>query len=239
MNRFRSSLIVVFVLVFALAAGGGCRKKKKKFFIPTEEPGASSVVGTAGGTVGVNDATSAINGAAVIFPPGAFSEDTSVSIGRWLMDIDPPGGMVQCSEIINVSAGRDPQNSFTIILPYMDENNDGLVDGTRTPEVLLMPYRYEESSSSWVQITKVSQDTAANRVTATSDRLGKFALFGPEINETVQPELASNPSPADGAGGVSITASLGSSSETRQRTICSFPFSITLRHITGALTRST
>ncbi|TET32360.1 MAG: hypothetical protein E3J72_19735, partial [Planctomycetota bacterium] len=210
MKRMRGFALISFALVVALIAGSGCKPKKKdKFFVPTEKVVGSATIGTGGGALNINDPTSPINGAGVSFPPGTFGQDSKIKISIYLGNIAPPPGMQLASEIIKVTSSTPPSGSFTIILPYNDENNDGLEDETGCPEVLLMPYWYDDAARSWVSIPKVSQDIDANTVTATWDKMGKFALFGPIIDTNVQPQLATNPIPADGLGNVDVIVTLG------------------------------
>ncbi|MBI4368892.1 MAG: PQQ-binding-like beta-propeller repeat protein [Elusimicrobia bacterium] len=59
------------------------------------------------------------------------------------------------------------QTPITLTLPYLDENNDGYVDGTDIHESELRLYYFDEASRQWMPVTTMERFTApATRVTS-------------------------------------------------------------------------
>ncbi|MBN1409669.1 MAG: hypothetical protein JW969_02420 [Spirochaetales bacterium] len=64
-----------------------------------------------------------------------------------------------------------------VTLPYDDEDDDGIVDGTDIPETDLYPAYYDDEVHCWGPLDRQYIDTSANTVQFTANHLQPFALW--------------------------------------------------------------
>ena len=67
---------------------------------------------------------------------------------------------------------------FSIIIPYEDEDDDGLVDGTDIKEETLAIYTYDETEKVWVKLLDTLVYLEENFVEAKTNHLSLFGLGG-------------------------------------------------------------
>jgi hypothetical protein len=93
-----------------------------------------------------------------------------------------PGSLVDLKT--HDAAGGPAPSAFNgtvlVSLPYVDNDNDGLVDGAGGPvkAKTLEMYWLDESKDLWVRLPSSTVDTAAKRVTAATPHFTTFALIG-------------------------------------------------------------
>lgn len=171
-----------FTLVFAVIVSGCGNSGDRSASTPVENIQASSTIGISGGTVLVADPNSPIHGTRVDIPPGAVSEDTTISIalpsaaaGRPL-----PGSLLSAGLQISFQP-KDLQFSrpVSITIPYNDDNDDGLVDGTASPETGVYALAFDEEAGLWLYALKMSQDPSDKTMELLTD---SFAIYAPAVD---------------------------------------------------------
>lgn len=66
---------------------------------------------------------------------------------------------------------------FFITLPYIDDNQDGFLDGTSIKETTLVILRYDEIEKKWLGGFETTINTQKNECYAYVDRFGTYAIF--------------------------------------------------------------
>lgn len=87
------------------------------------------------------------------------------------------------------SAGENFTGNFnspvTIVMPYTDTNNDGIVDGTspQIREKVLAVYVLDETNNVWQKVSNATLNAGANTVTFQANHFSYYALFGAPDND--------------------------------------------------------
>lgn len=140
---------------------------------------AAGLVSQQGGIVEVIDSFSPIFGARVEIPAGALSENNIIS----LQDIATPTTITTkyFSAGIGIDFGPDGiqfNSNSTLAIPYNDEDNDGIIDGTSTPENQIKIARLNEYTKTWDDINIINQDVDLNLVFVS---VSHFSTYYPVI----------------------------------------------------------
>lgn len=146
----------------------------------------------------------ASNGVVVEIPAGALNADDRITVA--VVDVAPgtlPGEAVGVIIDIDLASGQDTfTTNITIRIPYVDANQDGIVDDTTPPirEENLSMWFFDASvgaAGAWVQIptAQVTVDTENNVIVGQIDHLTEFGAFNV----------------SGGGGGCSIFPGMGSS----------------------------
>jgi hypothetical protein len=112
--------------------------------IGTLDADAGAVIGASGGIVEVTDSNSPIFGARVEIAENCLSQDTVISLGQ--ANIDLPTSDKYESVLAFPPIKIEPENVFSegepfkIIMPYQDEDNNGIIDGTNFYEEFINIY---------------------------------------------------------------------------------------------------
>jgi hypothetical protein len=119
-------------------------------------------IGSGGGFVTV-DPSSQIAGTQVVIPAGALTETITVTISQTIAPPNLPG---QAAGLC-VDFGPDGtqfSSPIEISLPYLDDDNDGIVDGTDFTEDQVSAWFFNKTTHSWENIPVVRRDTDLNLV---------------------------------------------------------------------------
>ena len=132
------------------------------------------------------DETALVNvydGTSVTVPLGAVQSNVTVEVELTGANTNPVIGSaygqanIQANRKVSLDGNPELNKPITIILPYSDTNNDGLVDGTTLPESTLTAHWFDTSDGKWKKALSCEVDTSANFVRLTTYHLTEFGLF--------------------------------------------------------------
>lgn len=104
-----------------------------------------AVVGPEGATIQVVDPTSPIAGTVLQVPPGAFTSDQAIFLLHTSIVLPTPGFASLTGPIVDLQpSGLILDLPALLKLPYADEDQDGLLDGTGVSEDFLQVRRFDE-----------------------------------------------------------------------------------------------
>jgi len=132
------------------------------------------------------------DGTGASLPPGAVVGDPTIIV-ETSGDTTEPNGAARGQSHANANrkvsiVGNPALNSpITIEIPYRDDDNDGIVDGTGIPASTLSGYWYDTVQSAWRRALSSEVDTQAKVVRLRNYHLTEFGLFG-EVN-LLHPEV--------------------------------------------------
>lgn len=124
------------------------------------------------------------DGVRVEIPRGTIDEDTIMRISRPDPSEIPPSDHESTGQYIEIaleSGQKDLHNPIGVSIPYRDDDNNGMVDGTNIPEERLMVNLY--NGSVWEELP-TTIDSTRNIATGTTTHLTLFGIFG-----SVAPDL--------------------------------------------------
>jgi hypothetical protein len=124
---------------------------------------AAVPINSSGGTVAVTSSSSPLAGTQVTIPVNALIINATITISQ----TDAPSGLPGQSAGPCVDFGPNGtqfSSPVEIALPYLDEDNNGIVDGTDIPEDQVKVWYFNETTQAWENIPIVSQDTDLNFV---------------------------------------------------------------------------
>jgi hypothetical protein len=119
----------------------------------------------------------------VEIPAGAVLSEDSLMIAKITDDLHAEQSQQQELQHvsfwdINLQSGSLLKPA-TVTLNYLDEDQDGVVDGTVLTEQSLLIYRFDEVDQVWEPLFYQVVDLTANTVTASTTSFSDFALTGP------------------------------------------------------------
>lgn len=124
------------------------------------------------------------DGTSVEIPLGAVSSNITVSIELTGASTNTSNGSASGKQNINanrkVAVDGDPDLSkvVTIDMPYSDDNDDGIVDGTTVRETQLEGQWFDPVKGKWVRALSTEVHTKENFVRVQNYHLTEFGLFG-------------------------------------------------------------
>jgi hypothetical protein len=185
LNLIYLILGVIFFLNFSGCGGGGGSADSSS---ATGALGASSNINTNGGVVEVKNPNSRIYGTRVDIPPGALNIDTLITIEEAQVHPETPIPLSLAPAGLKISFQPDGikfNKPIYITIPYLDDNDDGIVDGTNTSENEIYALSFDDESKQWLYVLKVSQNTQDKNITIISDHfctytsaVEKASIFG-------------------------------------------------------------
>ena len=155
-----------------------------------QEPEAEAwaVIGPEGGVVEVTDPESSIYGTRIEIPPGALTEETTISVNETTFDLFVSD---KC-ELTSVSRAIliEPDNTVlskncTITLPYSDADDDGFIDGTNLSEEFLSVFFALSHSEEAYLANDYVIDTDANVIHISTNHFSKWKWWGQRWNPGV------------------------------------------------------
>lgn len=127
---------------------------------------ASKTIGTAGGTVQVDNPTSPIQGTKIDIPADALATDTLITVKQTTLDRTlPPEATIAGNVVYFGPSGTTFDKDVVVTMKYNDADNDGFIDGTNIPEDNVQPVYYDEEMGKWLYLRKISQDKVNKTIT--------------------------------------------------------------------------
>ncbi len=124
------------------------------------------------------------DGTSVMVPLGAVESNVTVEVVLTGTNTNPDVGLaygqanIQMNRTVSLEGHPDLKNPITITIPYPDDNNDGIVDGTCVPESTLQAYWFDTTDGQWKRPLSCEVNTSANYVKITTYHLTEFGLYG-------------------------------------------------------------
>ena len=124
------------------------------------------------------------DGTSVTVPLGTVSSNITVEVELTGTNTNPDAGAAYGRSNINMNrkvtldGHPDLSKPITITIPYPDDDNDGIVDGTAIPENTLTAYWFDTTDGKWKKPLSCEVDTVANLVRITTYHLTEFGLYG-------------------------------------------------------------
>lgn len=171
---YRSSILLCGIA--AVVAAPGCVTPEESDDNPVVN--ISSQIGAEGGVVEIIDPTSAIYGAKVYIPPNALSGEETITIT--LSDIPQglPAGYKAVGGCINfMPDGTVFDNPVTMYLPYVDTNNDGIVDGRAVTETRVGVLYFNETTGQWEEMDLYTTEADNNRAVVESEHFSTYLTY--------------------------------------------------------------
>ena len=129
-------------------------------------------------TVEVSDGTS------VCIPAETVGTNATVAVILVGGNTNPVNGAAEGQASIDVNrevrfeGDVDLGKSLEFSIPYPDDDDDGIVDGTEIPEATLAGYWFDQASGSWKKALDSEVHTKENCVKVKTHHLTEFGLFG-------------------------------------------------------------
>jgi YVTN family beta-propeller protein len=158
-------------LATVLATGGGGGDGSNEY---STEYDARGTIGPEGGVVEVTDPDSPAYGAKIVVPDGALNEEVTFTITTATKKAPAPEDFSSGYYINFEADGTFFNHSIECAIPYIDSDNDGMVDGTNSLETELSVYTYVSNSKSWNRVPVISQDLANNLLFIETDHFSQY-----------------------------------------------------------------
>ena len=175
--RFIRTVNLVNVLVIAAAiVSGGCVTPEEADDNPVIN--VSRQIGAEGGVVEITDPGSAIYGAKVYVPPDSLNQEENITITLGNIPQDLPGGYRAVGGCINfMPDGTAFENPVMMYLPYVDTNNDGIVDGRAVTEARVGVLYFNEITGQWEEMDLHTTESDNNRAVIESQHFSTYLTY--------------------------------------------------------------
>jgi hypothetical protein len=124
------------------------------------------------------------DGTGVIVPAEGTVSDPTVTIELTGANVNPTNGSalgqvsINANRKVSVSESTALRKPVTVRIPYPDQDDDGVVDGTTVPEATLSAQWFDTTGGKWKRVLSQDIDSKANVVSLTTYHLTEFGLFG-------------------------------------------------------------
>ena len=154
----------------------------------------SKKFGPAGGELLLTGTHADVGWFRITVPEGALSCETEIQVYHSTQIENAPPGFIRLSPVIELWP-RDLTFALdiSVILPYDDEDQDGVVDGSSVSELKLYPAYYSFDNQAWGPLEALVPDTGSNVAGFEANRLASYTLWG-ALDSTVDSYLASEAS---------------------------------------------
>lgn len=134
-----------------------------------------AVIGPEGGGVEITDPLSPIYRAGAYIPPDMLSEELPISI-TWAENYENwPSEIVLAGEAIRFDPdGIQFDKPVELFLPYKDEDNDGMIDGTEIEEDNVRAMFFNPESGMWKDVPIKNINTEDNTVSFETDHFSDY-----------------------------------------------------------------
>ncbi len=153
-------------------------------------PAAVGEVGPEGGTVEVTDNNSSAYGTIAVIPVDALSEITVITIAT--VESPPNGPGNNLSQLTNFAPPEIFQKKISVFLEYPDDDSDGVIDGTVSPETDVAVFQYDENGETWTVFPPDSIDTTRNNIRIDSAYFSTWSCGLSSIDPSI-PENSGEP----------------------------------------------
>ena len=138
---------------------------------------ATTVIGIDGGELMITNSGSSADGAKVIIPELALEEDNSITISHGETDIDTPDEIVPAGGQIDFGPdGLQFLLPVHISIPYSDDDNDGIIDGTDIAENKVKLVYYNEEIGQWEDMAVINRNAQGNLVEAQTSHFSTYLV---------------------------------------------------------------
>ena len=192
LTRFLKRLFFfIFIICFA---GSGCENEADLNFvdivtdcntISTNEDTShltllgSQEFGPGGGVLELVQKHSEVRWFKIDIPAGALPCKATIEVYYSTKMENAPLGFSQISPIVEIKpTGLTFNSDFSVLLPYNDADQDGIVDDTVFPETEIYPSYYSSDSKAWGPLEAMVPDTVSNIAGLKANRLSPFTLWG-------------------------------------------------------------
>ena len=134
-----------------------------------------AVIGSAGGTIEVTDPASPIYRAGAYIQPDTLPEDTSIAVSlnenreNWSTEIIAAGEVVQFDP-----DGIRFDQPVELFLPYKDDDNDGIIDGTGIEEDNVSAMFFNPETGMWKDVPVNTINTEDNTISIQTDHFSYY-----------------------------------------------------------------
>ncbi len=137
--------------------------------------GNSKIIGPEGGTLGITDVNNALYGVRLDIPAGALAEDTEINIALTPTPTQLLGSITAAGISVQMSpAGLTFLSPITLTLPYDDQNNDNLVDGTDFLESSVIALYADEEDHLLEPLDVTDQNMESNLISFQTDHFSTY-----------------------------------------------------------------
>jgi len=135
------------------------------------------IIGPQGGVVEVIDPESPIYGVKAEFPPGALTEEKTITISPVKIPADLPSEYFAVGKCINFGPdGITFDTPIDIFFPYNDKDNDGIIDGTAITEISVDVMLFNELAGQWEHVEVINRDLDQNSVKVRTNHFSNFTF---------------------------------------------------------------
>ncbi len=137
----------------------------------------AAVIGRSGGEVAVSGTGSPADGAKVILPAGALAASRTITISHGETDLALPAAFEAAGGQIDFGPdGIAFDLPVHIAVPYPDDDNDGVVDGTTVGEYALTLIYYNAEAGAWEAVPIVNTNARLNVVEAETSHFSTYLV---------------------------------------------------------------
>ena len=117
----------------------------------------------------------------LVIEPGTFTRETEIRIFLSHRPREQPLGFKAVSPLIELHPrGLELPRDIIVLLPYEDEDQDGIIDGTQISEKEIHPAYYSEENRCWGPLEPLVPDHGANMIGFKTNHLDPIMLWAAE-----------------------------------------------------------
>lgn len=175
---YRLAPVFITLWIFTLfcqGCSGGGGGGSVDYDMPVTQ--VQGVMGENGGELAVVDTGTPADGAKVIIPEAALTTDQTITISYGETDLDTLTGIDPAG--VPIDFGPDGLNFNTpvyISIPYFDDDNDGIIDGTDHSEYDVALIYFNEPRGEWENVPIANRSPGANLVEAETDHFSTYLV---------------------------------------------------------------
>lgn len=150
-------------------------------------PLAIGEIGPDGGIIEVIDAKGDASGTIVDIKNNSIDEATNISISEISVLPDLPPHYAKAGIALHLGPdGLHLNNPALLCLPYLDQDNDGVVDGTDVSEESVQVLCFDNTENIWNPVAVMDRDLNNNKVTVQINQLGLYVTYvGASVDDLI------------------------------------------------------
>ncbi|MCG2661703.1 MAG: VCBS repeat-containing protein, partial [Kiritimatiellae bacterium] len=124
------------------------------------------------------------DGTTVLVGMGTVDSNITINVILTGLNTNPINGSafghtcINENRTVSIEGNPELQKTVVIIIPYQDDNNDGIVDGTRVKVSTLMMFWFDTETATWKRCLDTEVYPDEKYVKGTTYQLAEFGLFG-------------------------------------------------------------